>query len=273
MPACAYKALVVFFYAQCALSFYSLNRRQNCVSSVFSNDNIALFSKKKIPYRLWDDNGVLELGMLAKPVGAILNLAGDLLRVQGSDSIYPPEDIRNLLFQACEKGGLNGLKASKELREEIHELVHILEQSNPTNNPAKNTLMDGYWRLLYTSTTTGGNAGRLGPLTGVVYQDLSVREGIIRNICAVGEGTIRGVLEAKWSVYDSNTWRIDFTDLIIRVFGMKLFTKPFPSGTYRLWEITYLDNDLRILRARSPENTKEKAFIFILIRDEKERTY
>lgn len=39
----------------------------------------------------------------------------------------------------------------------------------------------------------------------------------------------------------------------------------------RLWKITYLDEDFRIMRARRPETSEDKSFIFILRRDEQSR--
>ena len=133
-------------------------------------------------------------------------MVADLLRIQGDGAIYPPEETKRLLFDACESCKPNGLKATSKAREEIRSLVEILEASNPSRNPADSKLMAGFWRLLYTTATTGGNAGRLGPLTGAVYQDLNPDAGIIKNICRVDFPPIIGCLTAKQSRFDSKTW-------------------------------------------------------------------
>ena len=82
---------------------------------------------------------------------------------------------------------------------------------------------------------------------------------------------------ASQRIYNKNTWEITFSYLENIFLGITMPRKEFPgigSGEeqIRLWEITYLDNDLRIMRARRKDEDegeggemKEKeSFIFIL---------
>jgi hypothetical protein len=41
-----------------------------------------------------------------------------------------------------------------------------------------------------------------------------------------------------------------------------------PKSQIRLWQITYLDNNLRIMRARRIEAPENDSFIFVLIKEE-----
>eukprot|EP01036_Dinobryon_divergens_P039435 gene39435-51984_t len=188
------------------------------------------------PYRLWGDDGIPQLGILGKPVGLILNLAGDLLRIQGDYSIYPPEETKRLLFAACEKCRPNGLSATQSMRSDINSLAEILEASNPTRNPADSKLMGGIWRMIYTTATSGGNAGRIGPLTGDVDQDLQPQNGIIKNICKIQFPPLLATLTANQSKLDRNNWRVDFIDLKVKIFGQSIVLTKFPSGIFRIWE-------------------------------------
>lgn len=65
---------------------------------------------------------------------------------------------------------------------------------------------------------------------------------------------------------------IEFDYILNKIFGISLPIKHFPPGDQiRLWEITYLDEDLRIMRARRVEKESKESFIFILKRDESSR--
>lgn len=138
-------------------------------------------------YRLWDETtGILALGPLGKPVGKVLNVVGDLLRIQGEYSEFIPEIAKQKLANVMKNCGKNGVKASKEQRLEIAELVKTLEASNPTRRPAYSEKMNGYWRLLYTDFSPAApSSGQLGPFVGDVFQDLDGKNNIIKNILKI----------------------------------------------------------------------------------------
>ena len=83
-------------------------------------------------YRLWNENGVASLGILAKPVGFVLNIVGDLLRIQGDSSIYPPSEVKKLLADTLISCPKNGINTPQNLKDLINSYVGILEASNPT---------------------------------------------------------------------------------------------------------------------------------------------
>ena len=83
-------------------------------------------------YRLWNENGVSSLGILAKPVGFVLNIVGDLLRIQGDSSIYPPSEVKKLLADTLISCPKNGINTPQNLKDLINSYVGILEASNPT---------------------------------------------------------------------------------------------------------------------------------------------
>jgi hypothetical protein len=47
----------------------------------------------------------------------------------------------------------------------------------------------------------------------------------------------------------TTTWRVDFIKLTLSIFQIPIFTQYFKEGTARIWKMTYLDEDTRIVRA------------------------
>lgn len=61
-------------------------------------------------------------------------------------------------------------------------------------------------------------------------------------------------------------------DIKNQVAGIPIINKDFSkTEVVRLWEITYLDDEVRVLRARMPETPREDAFIFVFVKDEAAR--
>eukprot|EP00466_Bigelowiella_natans_P006030 jgi/Bigna1/143017/aug1.75_g17725 len=176
------------------------------------------------------------------------------------------EEIKTQLREACRETRPNGINASPTQRAKVNDLVDVLEGANPTGRPALSPLMYGFWRMLYTDFSPAApSSGQLGPFVGDVYQDLS--EGIIKNILVIPP-LLKGALVANQRVRDPNTWEIEF-DRVGNMLGpFKLPTKQFePGDQIRLWEIVYLDDDLRIMRARRAEKDSMESFVFVLERD------
>jgi hypothetical protein len=84
---------------------------------------------------------------------------------------------------------------------------------------------------------------------------------------------IRGGLSAALEISSTDTWRITFVDINQYLGPFKLKTTLFDqqSPEVRLWKITYLDDSLRVLRAKKEDDPDEKAFIFVLKRAEGDR--
>jgi hypothetical protein len=63
-------------------------------------------------------------------------------------------------------------------------------------------------------------------------------------------GPVQGALDADWEVLNQNQWRVRFLSIKFSIAGIQLVNKPI-ADTVGLWTITYLDDELRILTARS----------------------
>ena len=106
-------------------------------------------------YRLWDDERRFPLpGFMGRQTQWVLNTVADLLRIQGEGSEFYPEISKNLLIEAIQQTGRNGLEATAQQRKEIEGLVEVLEAGNPTLNPARATKkMEELANAIYRSYT------------------------------------------------------------------------------------------------------------------------
>ena len=95
-----------------------------------------------------------------------------------------------------------------------------------TAAPAESPLLDGNWRLLYTSTK-GGSAGKLGPFVGQVTQVMDYKGLSYFNVVKLP--LLSATLDAHWDVKDPSTWKVIFDRLTIRIFGKRVISKPFPE--------------------------------------------
>lgn len=152
----------------------------------------------------------------------------------------------------------------------IRSIAESLETiNNPTPRPALSELPGGMWKCLYTNAP-GPSGGKLGPFVGRVYQDVNMASKQYANILKVGKkGTepwLTARLVATWEVKDEDTWEVLFKHLELRVFGRAVLHREF-KNVRRLWRMTYLDDQLRIMRAKRPGKADDQAFLFVLQRD------
>ena len=160
-------------------------------------------------------------------------------------------------------GKRNGLKCTPAEAAELEEIIGMLERQNPTQAPAESALMDGSWRLLYTSTK-GGSAGKLGPFVGKVKQVMDHGAGTYCNVLQLRG--VRATLAAHWDVVDPSTWKVIFDSISFRVLGKQLVKKPFPPSQTGIWRMTYLDERVRVLRA-SGSNTPDVENVYVLAKE------
>eukprot|EP00752_Nemacystus_decipiens_P017553 g15730.t1 len=153
-------------------------------------------------------------------------------------------------------GTSNGLKASEQQREAISKAVNGLVALNPTKDLTTSELATGTWNLVYT-TTPGASGGKLGPFVGEVQQEVDITEGLYVNYVRVGPLT--GELEATWEVVNQNQWKVIFKTIAFLLFGQQLFKKEL--GQAGLWTLSYLDNDMRVLTARSLERDSGNLYV------------
>ncbi|OKH52929.1 fibrillin [Calothrix sp. HK-06] len=166
-----------------------------------------------------------------------------------------------------------GLLATELDKQAILAAVANLEDQNPTPRPLEaSEMLDGDWRLLYTTSKGLLNIDRL-PLykLGQIYQCIRVNTNSVYNIASVyGLPYLEGIISVVASFEPVSSKRvqvkfersilglsrlIDFkspSSYIQQIESGKKFTAidfPINSTNQQGWlDITYIDNDLRIGR-------------------------
>ncbi len=167
-----------------------------------------------------------------------------------------------------------GLQATKAQKEAIQTAISQLELSNPNPRPVERLdLLDGDWRLLYTTSRELLNIDRL-PLAklGNIYQCVRSQEAKIYNIAELDGLPYLGAIicvSAGFEPESSTRVRVKFERNITGFQGLIGYQSPAQlieaiaagqtykykaidfqiNSTRQGWvEITYLDNDLRIGR-------------------------
>jgi hypothetical protein len=174
------------------------------------------------------------------------------------------------LLQAI-AGKNRGLLATEADKTAIIAAVTRLEDRNPNPRPLEATdLLEGNWRLLYTTSNSLLNFGRFPPLPlGQIYQCIRTSTSKIYNIAEVAElPFLEGLVSVSARFEPVSERRVDVkfersivglrrligyqspSDLIGQIeTGKKFPALDFSISNQQGWlEITYLDNDLRIGR-------------------------
>jgi hypothetical protein len=163
-------------------------------------------------------------------------------------------------IKAFSKGTQNGIDCNDSKRQKVAECVKVLEGSNSVRDISSSLLLDGNWKLVYT-TNEGSSAGKFGPFVGAVYQEIDIKNKFYLNKVILFNGIVTGILSATWIKKSNNLWTVKFQDIILRVLGIKVVEKNL-NGTEGIWRTTYLDEDFRILYAIGGKNTiKENVYI------------
>ena len=75
-------------------------------------------------------------------------------------------------------------------------------------------------------------------------------------------------------------WKVNFRSIAFEVFGREVAVKRFDEGTSRIWLTTYLDEEMRIVRAGPTESEAQRLgssasvedyFIFVMTREGERR--
>lgn len=178
---------------------------------------------------------------------------------KSSSSIY---ELKQRLVTLT-KNTNNGVNANKELRTSIDSVVSELERLNPTKSLSNTKLLDGNWKLLYT-TNIGSSAGKLGPFVGKVNQIIDFDAKQYVNTVNIGN-VIVASLNATWNKKSDKAWEVIFQSLKFELFGIKV--KESELTAIGIWRKSYIDQNLRILYAKGGKNV-EKENIYILYKDE-----
>jgi PAP_fibrillin len=166
-----------------------------------------------------------------------------------------------------------GLLATEEQKQAILAAIANLEDFNPTPRPVEaSNLLDGNWRLLYTTSKALLNLDRL-PFCklGQIYQCIRVETTSVYNIAEIyGLPYLEGLVSvaAKFEPVSGRRVQVKFERSIIGLQRLIEYNSPvtfiqqieegrkFPgidvginSDKQQGWlDITYIDNDLRIGR-------------------------
>lgn len=62
--------------------------------------------------------------------------------------------------------------------------------------------------------------------------------------------------------YGASNWKVDFKTLTVKVFGFPLITKEF-ENTSRIWKMSYLDDDTRVVRAGRTGKDKDNMLFYM----------
>jgi hypothetical protein len=178
-----------------------------------------------------------------------------------------------------------GLQANNIEKQEIGEAIAHLEALNPTAKPLQQTgLLEGDWRLLYTSSASLLNLDRL-PLSqlGNIYQSIRIAQNSIYNIAEIRSlpylSSVVSIIASFTPVNDQRA-QVDFRRSVAGLqsivayesppawieklnSGQKMLAVDFPINNPRAnsWlDITYLDADLRIGRGN-------QGSVFVLTKD------
>ncbi|WP_017653873.1 PAP/fibrillin family protein [Fortiea contorta] len=170
-------------------------------------------------------------------------------------------------------GTNRGLLASSAQKQAILAAIANLEDFNPTPRPVEAAnLLDGNWRLIYTTSNSLLNLGRLQFLKlEQIYQCIRVKNASVYNIAEVsGLPYLEGLVSvaANFEPVSERRVQVKFkrsiiglqrlinysspTDFIQQIEAGKKFTAidtALNSDRQQGWlDITYIDNDLRIGR-------------------------
>jgi len=188
-------------------------------------------------------------------------------------------DKKNAIIKATESTD-NGVSATDVQVREIDALVRDIEKMNPTKNPSQSDSVEGTWRVIFSTAPSPSN-GKLGPFLGSALQSVNLDTGIYANELLLGPNEnapwINACLLADWDdIGDGNNWKVNFRNITLSLFGVDLFTKDFDEGTSRIWTTTFLDSEVRIVRAGlTATEAKRKGgsadpkdyFLFIMTRE------
>jgi hypothetical protein len=161
-------------------------------------------------------------------------------------------------------------RIEEEIRQKLDpaDSLQKLEALNGSKEPNREDRFLGQWHVWYTNCPPPSN-GQLGPFQGTssqVIQDDTTKS--YQNLLAVPPNqwltaTLDGVwdewdgtfLDTKCKASEAGTdwgaahWKVTFVQLQICLFGVPVFTQPFGPETCRIWRTTYLDDEIRIVRA------------------------
>ncbi|QDZ19647.1 plastid lipid-associated fibrillin [Chloropicon primus] len=149
-----------------------------------------------------------------------------------------------------------GLVASEEEQDEVDSLARSVERLNPTARPLTSDLINGQWKLVYTTSESilGKRKNKLLQPRGPIFQTLDAISGRARN--QETSPLFNGV-DAELTPDGTSNVKVQFKTFWI--FG--LIPIKAPETARGELEITYLDGDMRICRG-------DKGNLFVLLMED-----
>ena len=154
------------------------------------------------------------------------------------------------------KDALRAVIISGEGLASVERRAQELERAYASTTTDVEALSNGTWRVAFTNAPPPSN-GTLGPFKGESFQVVDAGSRVYENILAVPpESWLRVRLRARYDVLSDvdasgATWKVTFETVKLRAFQrFDVFEKTFPGdATTRIWRTTYVDDNLRIVRA------------------------
>ena len=189
-----------------------------------------------------------RLMMRSRGVGGIRAAASADTGVSGR---VPLEALKDALRAVIISG--DGFEA---IERRVRELERAYETTTSSSTSDVQALSNGTWRVAFTNAPPPSN-GMLGPFKGESFQVVDAASMAYENILAVPpESWLRVRLRARYEALrdvdaSGATWKVTFETVKVRAFQrFDVFEKSFPGdATTRIWRTTYVDDNLRIVRA------------------------
>ena len=183
-------------------------------------------------------------------------------------------------IEACVTAG----KKPDEFIEQLEKVQQSLE------NPNRSKGFLGKWNVWYTDCPPPSN-GKLGPFQGTAGQVIESSDTkLYQNLLTVPPSNwLTATLDGVWEEWDgallmdkgeetptimaadeltkhvdwgATHWKVTFQRLRIAVFGLSIVNKDFPPETARVWRTTYLDDNIRIVRAGKTGRVQDEVVFY-----------
>jgi hypothetical protein len=148
-------------------------------------------------------------------------------------------------------GTQNGVSATENKRYRIESAASSLAKHNKVSLQESNLPMKGIWKLVYT-TNKEFSSGKVGPFIGQVIQLIDLEKEIYKNYLDLFRGMFEAKLEGQFQNLDENKWKVIFKSVELKIFGLSVFTTSLNG--LGIWDLKYLDEDLRIFVAFNANN-------------------
>jgi hypothetical protein len=151
-----------------------------------------------------------------------------------------------------------GLDCDGEQQEQVDSLCQALEKVNPTAEPLASDLVNGQWRLVYTTSESilGKNKKKFLQPKGPIYQTIDAESLKARN---QETGPLYNRVDAVLVPEENSTSKVKVQFKTFRLLG--LIPVKAPESARGELDITYLDEDMRICRG-------DKGNLFVLLMED-----